>query len=201
MAGFKEEAPTSVSPTPGLGPAPVADQGSATLVAADRFGLAVACAFTMNRAFGAAKLVPRTGILIAAPPDTAGGGAPALSLMALRQESHNQLEYLGAATGGAAAPVALVTAALEVLVKDLPLEPVQNRARVVHAAVPDRVMVENRPGGAEIAQRLRTMGHRVDLVGPLGRLNAFICPRGFEGSESRCEVRTDPRGLGFAEGK
>ena len=121
--------------------------------------------------------------------------------MLLRQESQNQLEYLGAATGGAAAPVTLVNAALEMLVGELALEPVQNRVRVLDAAVPDRVLVENRPGGAEIAKRLRAKGHKVEMVGSLGRLNAFICPRGFEGSESRCEIRTDPRGFGYAEGK
>ncbi|MDH3240565.1 MAG: gamma-glutamyltransferase family protein [Alphaproteobacteria bacterium] len=201
MAGFKEDVATPVTPAPGLGRAAMADRGSATIVAADRLGVAVACAFTLNRSFGAAKLVPRTGIVMAAPPDAAGGPAPALSLMALRQESQNQLEYLGAATGGAAAPVALVTAALEVLVEDLALEPVQNRVRVLHSGVPDRVAVEDRRGAADIAKRLRAKGHRVDIVGPLGRLNAFICPRGFDGPESRCEVRTDPRGLGFAEGK
>jgi gamma-glutamyltranspeptidase/glutathione hydrolase len=201
MAGYKGAASTPVTPAPGLGRAPVADQGSATIVTADSLGMAVACAFTLNRPFGAAKLVPRTGIVMAAPPDTAGAGTPALSLMLLRQESQNQLQYLGAATGGAAAPMAVVTAALEVLVEDLALEAVQNRVRILHGAVPDRVSVEDRPGGGEIAKRLRAKGHRVGMVRSLGRLNAFICPRGFEGTESRCEVRTDPRGFGFAEGK
>jgi gamma-glutamyltranspeptidase len=201
MQGYKEEAATPIPPSPGLGRAAVADQGSATIVTADILGQAVACAFTLNRPLGAAKLVPRTGIVMAAPPDTEGAGSPALSLMVLRQESQNQLEYLGAATGGAAAPVAVVTAALGMLVDDLGLEALQNRVRVLNPANPDQVSVENRPGGAEIAKRLRAKGHKVGMVGALGRLNAFICPRGFEGTQSRCEVRTDPRGLGFAEGK
>jgi gamma-glutamyltranspeptidase len=97
--------------------------------------------------------------------------------------------------------VALVTAALEVLAEDLGLEAVQNKVRILNPAIPDQVSVETRPGGAEIAKRLRAKGHKVGMVGALGRLNAFICPRGFEGTQSRCEVRTDPRGLGFAEGK
>jgi gamma-glutamyltranspeptidase/glutathione hydrolase len=200
VEGYKEDAPSAVKPAAGLGRAPVPDQGSATVVAADQSGLAVACGFTLNRPMGAANLVPRTGIVMAAPPDTTSG-VPALALMLLRQESQNQLEYLGAASGGAVAPAALVTVPAEMLAEDVPLETLQNRVRVVNPAVPDRVVVEQRPGGAAIAKRLRSKGHEVEMVAPMGRLNAFICPRGFEGAESRCEVRTDPRAPGFAEGK
>jgi gamma-glutamyltranspeptidase len=155
----------------------------------------------MNRPMGAARLVPRTGIVMAAPPDHAGRGADVLGLMLLRQESQNQLEYLGVATGGAAAPVALVSTALGVMVDGFGLEAMQRKPRYFNGAVPDRVMVERGAAGEAVAKGLRAKGHAVQDVAPLGRLNAFICPRGFEGRTSRCEVRTDPRGLGFAMGK
>ena len=63
------------------------------------------------------------------------------------------------------------------------------------------VLLERGAGAKDAAKHLTARGYRLRRVGPQGRLNAFICPRGFEGAESRCEIRTDPRGLGYAEGK
>lgn len=138
---------------------------------------------------------------MAAPPDHTAKGLPALGLMLVRRESQNVLYYLGAATGGGAAPVALVTTALGVIVDGANLNELQHRPRYFNKVVPDKVLVERGAAGDAVAKRLRAKGHAVERVAPLGRLNAFICPAGFEGAESRCEIRTDPRGLGFAEGK
>jgi gamma-glutamyltranspeptidase/glutathione hydrolase len=201
MAGHESAASSGAMAGSAAARPAVGDRGSAGILAADAFGQAVACAFTLNRPFGAARLVPRTGIVMAAPPDHGARGAPALGLLLLRQESQNQLEYLGVATGGAAAPVALVTSALGMLVEETGLEAAQLKVRHLGGAMPGRVAVERRPGADAVVKALRAKGHQVALVPPLGRLNALICPRGFEGPESRCEVRTDPRGLGFAEGK
>ena len=200
MAGYKPGAHTPWRGRAGVRRAAPSDQGSAGIIAADQTGLAVACAFTMNRPMGAARLVPRTGIVMAAPPDHAGRGLAGLGLMLLRRESQNDLEYLGVATGGAAAPVALVTTALGVMVDGSNLEAVQKQPRYFNGVVPDRVVVERGAAGAAVAKSLRAKGHAVKTVPPLGRLNAFICPSGFEGATSRCEIRTDPRGFGFAEG-
>ena len=200
MAGFdsaRRRAPASRA----AGQAPKVDQGSAGIVAADAAGQAVACAFTMNRALGAARLVPRTGIIMAAPPDHLGAGVPSLALMLLRAESQNQLEYLGAATGGGGAPAALVTSALRVMIDRQTLETAQRQPRLFNGAMPDVVTVEDSAEGRKIAKDLAGKGHRTELAPALGRLNAFICPAGFEGRNSKCEIRTDPRGYGFAESK
>ena len=201
MVGYKPEARMPLKSRGGAAKTVPSAQGSAGIVAADRFGLAVACAFTMNRPMGAARLVPRTGIVMAAPPDYSGGGLPALGLMLLRRESRNELQYLGVATGGAVAPVALVTTALGVLEGDSSLEILQKRPRYFSGVVPDLVMVERGTAGEAVAKSLRAKGYTVKAVPPLGHLNAFICPRGFEGPTSKCEIRTDPRGSGFAQGK
>ena len=200
MAGFDSNRRIAPSRR-AAGQAPPQDQGSASIVAADAFGQAVACAFTMNRPMGAARLVPRTGIVMAAAPDHLGAGVASLGLMLLRAESQEQLEYLGAATGGGAAPVALVTTALRVMIDNQRLETAQRAPRFFNGAMPDRVTVEDSVEGRKIAKELTTKGHRTHLAPALGRLNAFICPAGFEGRESKCEIRTDPRGFGFAEGK
>lgn len=201
MAGYDEDKRMSAKAGTAKGRPPVADMGSASIVAADRYGMAVACSFTLNRPMGAARLVPRTGIVMAAAPDYPNQGAPVLGLMLLRLESVNQLQYIGAATGGWAAPTALVTSALEMLEEDTNLETAQRKVRLFSDVATDQVAVEQGPEGEAIAKRLRAKGHQVTLVPPMGRLNAFICPRGFEGPESRCEVRTDPRAAGFAVGK
>lgn len=201
MAGYSPETIAPWKGGAGVPRAAPSDQGSAGIVAADRYGLSVACAFTMNRPMGAARLVPRTGIVMAASPDYTTGGLPSLGLMLARKESQNELLYLGVATGGGAAPVALVSSALGVIVDNATLDAMQKRPRYFNPVVPDRVMVERGPAGDAVAKNLRAKGHAVERTAPFGRLNAFICPRGFEGEASRCEIRTDPRGLGFAEGK
>ena len=138
---------------------------------------------------------------MAAAPDHIGAGVPALALMLLQAESQNELEYMGAATGGGAAPVALVTTALRVMLDRQNLEAAQNSARLFNGAMPDLVTVEDSVEGRKIAKELTKVGHKTILAPALGRLNVFICPAGFEGIESKCQIRTDPRGFGFAEGK
>ncbi len=200
MAGYDDKRRVTPSRR-AAGQAPPQDLGSASIVAADAFGQAVACAFTMNRPLGAARLVPRTGIIMAAAPDHLGVGVPALALMSLGRESQDQLEYIGVATGGGAAPVTLVTTALRIMIDGQGLEAAQREARLFNGAMPDRVTVEDSAEGRKIAKELKAKGHKTILRPALGRLNAFTCPAGFDGADSKCEIRTDPRGFGFAEGK
>jgi gamma-glutamyltranspeptidase/glutathione hydrolase len=200
MAGFDDKRRIAPSRR-AAGQAPSRDHGSASIVTADRSGQAVACAFTMNRPMGAGQLIPRTGIIMAAAPDHLGAGVAALSLMSLRTESQQQLEYIGAATGGGVSPVALVTSALQVMIDDKTLETAQKSLRLYNGAMPDEVVVEDSEEGRKVAKTLTAKGHKTTLKPALGRLNAFTCPAGFEGRESKCEIRTDPRGFGFAEGR
>jgi gamma-glutamyltranspeptidase/glutathione hydrolase len=199
LAGYQED---RAMPVPGgttLGPAP-RDQASASVVAADRHGQAVACTFTMNGLFGAVREAPGTGIVIAAPPDPVMRGLPPFAMMAVRLTANHQFQFVGAASGGPVAPVALTSAALGVLVDGLGLERALALPRLFNAAQPDRVAVEDSGTGRGIAQALSAAGHTVDLVPSLGRVNAFSCPRGFAVSdEAVCEVRTDHRGFGLAQ--
>jgi len=201
LGGFRRSGvgPVSVAGTPRPGPEP-RDQGSASVVAADRDGQSVACAFTMNGIMGSAKVAAGTGIVIAAPPDPAGRGVPALALMVQRLEVQDQAEYVGAATGGAVAPVALVTTALGIMEDNRGAEAALAGPRFYRAAQPDRVMLEDRPDARPIADLLRRSGHDVAFGPPaMGRVNVYTCPEGFEPERGKCDVRTDRRGHGLAQ--
>lgn len=201
MAGYRSGRVTPLPATGGGAPGqPPRDQGSASIVAADRLGQAVTCAFTMNGVFGAVREAPGTGIVIAAPPDPVGRGLPPFVLMAHRYSANHELRFMGAATGGPAAPAALTMTALGVLVDNLGLEAAFAAPRLYNAAVPDQIAVEDSGAGRSVAERLRRLGHSVVLVPALGRVNAFACPKGFErADQSVCEVRTDRRGAGLAQ--
>lgn len=183
----------------GLASIEPADRGSASIVATDVFGLSVACGFTMNGIMGAGRIAPETGIVVAAPPDAARKGAPALGLMILRNGTQQQLEFMGAATGGAAVPLTLATMAAKTLDGDLSAERMLAAARLYHPAQPDRVVVEDGAEGAQLAARLRAAGHQVVTAPSLGRANILICPRGFDGERSQCDVRADRRAFGLAQ--
>ncbi|MFT5538951.1 MAG: gamma-glutamyltranspeptidase/glutathione hydrolase [Alphaproteobacteria bacterium] len=175
------------------------DQGSASLIVADVSGQAVACAFTMNGVMGMGRLAEETGIVIAAPSDATGRGVPALGLMALGLSSQWQLEYLAAGTGGGAVPVTLAADAVRMLTDGPSAEVLNKGPRLYHPANPDRIVIEARPDTQAMISGLRAKGHAVVTTTTLGRINLFICPAGFEGDNSQCDVRTDRRAYGLAQ--
>lgn len=183
---------------PGNGVEPV-DQGSASVVVADVFGQSVACGFTMNGILGAARIAPETGIIIAAVPDLARRGAAPISLMILRNGTQQQMEFVGAVTGGAVAPIALVDSAMKMLDSSHTAESILAAPRLYNPARPDRVVIEERPDANAIAADLRGAGYQVSTAPSLGRANILLCPRGFEGDKSQCNVRTDRRAFGLAQ--
>jgi gamma-glutamyltranspeptidase/glutathione hydrolase len=175
------------------------DQGSASLIVADVLGQAVACAFTMNGVMGMGRLAEETGIVIAAPSNVTGRGVPALGLMALGLGSQWQLEFLAAGTGGGAVPVTLAADAARMLADRPGAEVLNNGPRLYHPANPNRVVIEARPDTQAMISGLRAKGHAVVTTPALGRINLFICPAGFEGNSSQCDVRADRRAFGLAQ--
>ncbi|MBT3793211.1 MAG: hypothetical protein HOF95_09355 [Rhodospirillales bacterium] len=196
MASFDSGRKTKFAiPEGGGHPAPV-DQGGASVIAADQFGQAVACSFTMNGLMGSVRIAPKTGIIIAARPDPAMRGMSSGSLMVLRYDDQNQLEFMASATGGAAAPITMVTVALRAMLDKQNLEKASRAPRLFAPMIPDQVLMES--GNRGLAKTLENAGHRVAPVSAMIRLNGFFCPAGFDGHRSRCELRTDRRGFGFA---
>lgn len=88
---------------------PAAGAGTA-FVTYDREGSAVACALSMNNLFGTGRMVPGTGMLLAAAPGARVPPAP-LPVLMVANERIGRLRFAGAASGGSAAPAALASVA------------------------------------------------------------------------------------------
>ncbi len=198
MAGYDDDRHT---PAASLNPAPAAYQdadAATSFVVADKDGSGVTCTFTLNRLFGTGQVLPGTGIFLAAPPARQGWGAPDLSPMLVLNQNIFDLFFLGAASGGGAAPTSLVHVALQSLVQKKSLRDAMFSRRLHHAGDPDQVLFE-RGERPETLRELTRRGHVTAEVPALGRVNAFYCPKGLESPESECYVRADPRGAGLSQ--
>lgn len=136
----------------------------------DRDGGAVACALTGFTPFGIAKLPQGTGFPLAPAPRVGGPDTRWLTLaIALRER--NDVTFVGAASGGAAAPLALARAALDTL---------QGREALAGSIEAPRA---NLPANGEAA-----------------RVQAIHCPGGLIAEGRTCRIETDRRGAGLAIG-
>ena len=171
---------------------------TASFVIADRFGQAVACNFTLNYPFGTGRVAPGTGILLAATPGTGDHQTNHLGAMMLVRQKTNNVFYGAVASGGSAAPAAMIRVALETLVGQADLSEAISNPRLYHPGFPDVVHAES---GIAEAQRvsLTVRGHQLQAADRIGRVVAFYCPEGLP-DQDRCECVTDPRGFGLAVG-
>ncbi|MCW5747169.1 MAG: gamma-glutamyltransferase [Alphaproteobacteria bacterium] len=109
FAGATTQAAFAGQGGPGGG---VYNGGEAGFVAVDRRANAVACMVGMGQLFGARKVAPGTGIMMAAP----GGGSNALmGPMLISNRNTGDFFLAGTASGGPSAPAALGTAARQVM--------------------------------------------------------------------------------------
>ena len=167
---------------------------SASFAAVDRDGGAVACAVTMNGAFGLGRVVPSAGIVLAA---TSGGrreeGEIPAPMLALRERS-GAVVFVGAASGGWPGAGALVDVALRTIIDGRRLDEAMDAARVYGAA--GQVLVEGDGAQTGLAARSDT----ISTVQALGRVNAIFCPDGLSAEPSACQFAADRRGFGLAAG-
>lgn len=187
------------TPATRLSPAPAArpeNPDGAGFAVGDRWGNAVACSLTMNRLFGAGRVAPDTGILLAAPPRGGDDGTLPPSVAILGNEPNGDAHLALAASGGAAAPTALVRALLGVLVEELPLAQAIAAPRLHQGGQPDLVLYEAGVPPAEL-DALRARGHGLTEAPALGRVGGFYCVEGLRDSEEGCAAGSDPRGWGL----
>lgn len=189
--------PTAVTPIEALGVASAgqdADDGASGFIVADSDGLVIACENTMNRRFGIGRLVPGTGVILAAPPR--GWGVPIGPMMAVSPE-RGTVDFVAAASGGPAAATALVSAFLETAVRGRPLEGALAGKRLHDSGTPDTVYYEEGMNES-VLDGLSQRGHTLAPSGPLGRVNALWCPDGLSSGHENCQMSNDPRGNGLA---
>jgi len=182
-----------------LSPAPESrpeDPDGAGFAVGDRWGNAVACSLTMNGLFGAGRIAPDTGVLLAAPPLGGNDGTLSPSVAILGNEPNGDAHLALAASGGAAAPTALVAALLGVLALDQPLEEVIAAPRLHHGGAPDLVLYEAGVPPTEL-DALRARGHGMAEAEALSRVGGFYCVEGLRDIKYGCAANSDPRGWGL----
>ncbi len=167
--------------------------GGAAIVAADRFGETVACAFTMNRPFGAGRFAPGTGVLLAAPPPARN---EAMAVAVLSNPTVNQVFFAGAAGAGPDGPVALVAAAWPVLYDGAALT-ASIAAPRLGPAVAEPIVRREEGVAPDILAGLQQRGHRLRQTADYGLVAALHCPGGLPRT-LRCQFSNDPRGHGLS---
>jgi gamma-glutamyltranspeptidase/glutathione hydrolase len=174
---------------------PKADGGTGIAII-DRDGNMVACGFTLFRAFGAAREIPGTGILLSEAAG-AGAGSPFALMMSVNRVT--KLAYMAAtASQGSASAGAMALVAARTLAARQASESAISEPRAVPAVGFGLVLVEER--GEALASRLTSQGISVERVADLGLVNLVRCPIGTRRGTTACEYRSDPRGLGLGLG-
>lgn len=151
---------------------------AASVVAIDSDGVAVACAFTMNAPFGAARMAQGTGIILAPAPNDQGIGFSALAPVMVGSKFNGEVYFLSGAAGGTPGALAEALVLDGVMRRALPLDQAMQLPRAYDS------------GGGESFNESSGIW--------LGRLNAIFCTRGSPGAPDTCQLRNDYRGSGLA---
>jgi gamma-glutamyltranspeptidase/glutathione hydrolase len=177
------------------GPIKVAsDPFAAGFIAADRWGNAIACSFSMNGLFGSGRQVPGTGITAAA---SYVPGATNLTPVIVGNESTGDVRFAASVSGGVAAPAALLRSMLLVYDADGGLKEALAAPRITNVGAPDITWVEpNVP--EEVRLSLSARGHDVREAPEIGEVVALFCADGILDGHETCEVHADRRGHGLA---
>jgi gamma-glutamyltranspeptidase/glutathione hydrolase len=178
----------------GTAAAAAGESGATSFVVADADGLAIACEVTLNRPFGTGRLLPGTGIILAAPPGS--GGFPLGPVIAVDPRNRS-VDFAAGGSGGAGGTTGLVAVLLGTVGRGESLESAMAAKRVHYVGNAVSVAYEEGIGEA-VVTGLTQRGHAVQAAGALGRVNALWCRRGLPRYPESCEVRSDPRGSGLA---
>ncbi len=181
----------------GTTPARNSDDASATSFAVmDEDGSAVACALSMNSLFGNRLIAKNMGILMASVPNGQHGSLSLGPMLAI-DASTNNFFFAGAASGGVAAPTALMSVALSNVMNVESLKESLRAKRLHHSGSPDVVYYEQ-DYSELVIQNLIKKGHKVMETPALGLVNTVGCLQGLTNDANSCEVASDPRGFGLA---
>lgn len=167
--------------------------------AVDPMGNAVSCVVSMNAAFGTGRVVPGSGILLAAAPSIDGRGPIGLAPMLVVNENSREFRFAAGASGGVAAPTALINVAARVLLDDQGLESAVAAPRVHLSGDPDVTYHEAGLSAGAVAT-LSAAGHRLAKTPVIGMVNAISCPGGLPTKPDTCAMAADPRSQGLAAG-
>ncbi|MFQ5468119.1 MAG: gamma-glutamyltransferase, partial [Kiloniellaceae bacterium] len=171
---------------------------AAGFVIGDQWSNAVACGFTMNRLFGAARVALGTGIILAAPPRAQNDGSTSLAAVVVGNTKTGDIRFAANAGGGAVAATSLAGVMLDTLAREQPLAEAMAAPRVHHGGAPD-VLYYEAGLPADVLASLRAQGHELRPSPGLGRVNGIYCPYGLKDAGALCQGEADPRGYGLAQ--
>ena len=202
MRGYRTGQLTELAVPPGP-ELPVAHRGGETSFSViDKDGGAVACAFSMNGAFGTGRLAPDSGIFLAGYPSSTAGRDLSLAVLMIEHRFQNKLFMAAAATGGASSQAVLTQIAVASAVSGITsVEKPMTRGRVFRDPV-RRITYVEQGAGAAFANRLLRRGHRLQTVPGLSRANIAHTGTGLPvrapDDPIEFDVESDPRGFGLA---
>ena len=188
--------PSRASALTGELPTIAGGDGATAFVIGDNDGSSVACNLSLGSPFGIGAWDPVTGIVPAATsmvPTAASFVGPILVV----RSPDDHVVFAGAASGGAAAPAALVQVAAATIGGGIPLMGALASPRLLHIGMPDRVIVE--PTLPETAvDSLARRSHDVFRAAPIGFVNGLYCVNGLGRGTSGCSYGADPRSSGLS---
>lgn len=167
-----------------------------TFIAVDARGSAASCAISMNSLFGTGRMAPGSGMFLSTLEGDGRGPAP-LGPVIVLNDFTQQLFFVGAASGGLAAPTSLANVLARTLLAGESLEEAIAQPRVHHHGSPDTTFVEESLSDDTVTA-LENRTHQVRKTPVLGRVNALVCPEGLTRAPQLCQVASDPRGPGLA---
>ena len=167
---------------------------STSFVVADGSGLAVACTLTMYHLFGAGRMAPGLGLVLAAAPGEGGRNALPLGPIVSTGAKNGRLRYAFAASGGDMAATGMANMLFRVFIGKERLKRAVRFARLHYVTKTGETIIEDQEGENRLAG-LVSLGHKVHRLPKIGRVNAIACPAGLpSGRAPNCEVVTDVRG-------
>ncbi len=176
-------------------PKPTDSTQAAGLVTMDAKGNAVACNVTTYGLFGAARVAPGTGIVLAASPGHNTGPAGVGPVLVVNPHVR-EVHFAAAPAGGVTAPTALAQVLLAAQVDGRKIADAVAAPRVHHSGNPDTAAVEPAELGGN-PEPLAKRGHDVRAVPIPARVNALQCDSGRAGFAT-CRAAADPRGFGLS---
>ena len=177
--------------------AAIPDHAVTSFATIDQLGGAVACSVTMNAPFGVARVLPGTGVIAGAAPRPGRDGGASLAPMLIANKSTGNSFFAAGASGNAAAPTAMISMSLKLLVDDMKLPEAVAAARFYPRSPGRTVFAEDR-ASTDATARLAARGFRVVRVPAIGRVNAIWCSGGVPRAKNSCRFAVDKRGFGYA---
>ncbi len=202
MDGFD---PNRATPSAALDPQPVRireNPAGASFVVVDGRGGAVACTLTMYNLFGTGRVVPNTGIVLAAAPDRGARNPLPLGPVMVVRPDQFLFHYAAAASGGIAASTSLANVTARSLLVDGPTRDAVDAPRVHHGGAPDTLVAEDALG-EEVMRALAALGYDVATANRFGQVNVIYCPSDLppldpDVTKVSCSASGDRRGYGMA---